>query len=212
MPAARNPVTGTNPVHSGQMTPFGIYYLATQCPGWKGKAPLMVAIALAESGGDNNAENYCCVGLWQVNVLAHTQYTRAEMRDPIKNLQAACNIYGKQGLSAWESYTNGAYKKHTDEVNKILKNAGVNEQVSEVGIFPESTVKSAEKAVSGALSWTKQLGEILGFLTSASGWVRIGKVLLGFILVILAVNQLSKISGGPDAVGAAKSAAEASAR
>jgi hypothetical protein len=55
----------------------------------------------------------------------------------------------------------------------------------------------------------RDLGKVLNFLTSSSGWVRIGKVLLGAIVVILAINQLSKLGGGPDAIGTAQRVGEA---
>lgn len=57
----------------------------------------------------------------------------------------------------------------------------------------------------------KDIASVIEFLTSPSGWVRIGKVVFGGVIVILALNQLSKISGGPDAVGGAKKVAEVGA-
>lgn len=195
-----------------QLTPWEVYQWATQCPAWKDKLPLMTAIAMAESGGNTDSENSCCVGLWQVNVLAHTQYTRAQMKNPAQNVQAACAIFKSQGLGAWESFTNGAYKKHTVEVEKSLKNAGVGEKVTEVGPVPESVVKGAENAVKGIGSWTKELGAILGFVGSSSGWLRIGKVLLGAVFLIIAVDELAKASpvSGPN-TGSIKKTVEGAA-
>lgn len=75
------------------------------------------------------------------------------------------------------------------------------------GIVKGSPLAGPAEAVNELTSWTKDLGNLLKFLSSSSGWVRIGKVILGFVLVVLALNQLSKISGGPDVVGGAQSAA-----
>ena len=90
------------------------------------------AIALAESSGNpsdiNNSEypdkpgyhvpvtgaqpEYS-VGLWQINLLAHTQYTEEQMLDPFLNAEAAVAI-SNQGtdFGAWSTYANGAYKAH----------------------------------------------------------------------------------------------------
>ncbi len=74
----------------------------------------MAAICQAESGGNASAVNPsgCGVGLGQVNVFAHTQYSAADMMDPSANADASYAIYQSQGLTAWEAYTNGAYRQY----------------------------------------------------------------------------------------------------
>jgi hypothetical protein len=67
------------------------------------------------------------------------------------------------------------------------------------------------KSIGEIAAFTGQVGGVIGFLTSSSGWVRIAKVLFGSIIIIMALNQLSKIGGGPDVVGAAGRAAQAGA-
>lgn len=73
----------------------------------------MAAIGLAESSGNPNAVNWTSrehsVGLWQINLNAHPQYTDAQMRDPVQNARAALDIYNRQGLRAWGAYTDGRY-------------------------------------------------------------------------------------------------------
>src|SRR6266508_5186915 len=67
------------------------------------------ATALAESGGppylsaNTDAENRCCVGLWQINVLVHTQYSRAQMKDPKQNAAAAYALFRRDGWRPWNS-------------------------------------------------------------------------------------------------------------
>jgi Lysozyme like domain len=83
------------------------------------------AIAQAESGGDPskinntaypNLPNYhppatgnqpeYSVGLWQINVVAHPNYTAANMLDPLKNAQAAVAISGNgRDFGAWSTFT-----------------------------------------------------------------------------------------------------------
>ena len=70
-------------------------------------APLMAAVALAESGGNPNARNPSsgACGLWQIHP------PEAGCTDPQQNAQMAVRKYGSQGLGAWEAYTNGSYQK-----------------------------------------------------------------------------------------------------
>jgi hypothetical protein len=86
-------------------------------------APVMAAIALAESGGRTNALNSTApdysVGLWQINYYGSMLPGRTKaygspsalMGDPNLQAKAAIAIEHGQGLSAWSTYTNGAFKK-----------------------------------------------------------------------------------------------------
>lgn len=70
-------------------------------------ASLMAAIALAESGGNPDAQNPSsgACGLWQINP------PESGCNDPFTNAQIAVRKYNTQGLGAWEAYTNGSYKQ-----------------------------------------------------------------------------------------------------
>lgn len=68
------------------------------------------AVAMAESGGDPSAQNLSprerSYGLWQVNVLAHSQYDPTSLRDPMYNARAAFAISsGGTDWSHWTAYT-----------------------------------------------------------------------------------------------------------
>lgn len=77
---------------------------------------LASAIALAESGGVPGAvlrssrEN--SIGLWQINLKAHPQFSEADMKDPMKNALAAM-IISKRGTdwSDWSAYTHNRYQQ-----------------------------------------------------------------------------------------------------
>jgi len=77
---------------------------------------LAAAIALAESGGIPGAivrsSKEYSVGLWQINTLAHRQYSVEDMKNPIKNAVAALQIsqHGKN-WRPWTMYRNGKYKQ-----------------------------------------------------------------------------------------------------
>lgn len=91
------------------------------------KAITMAAIMLAESGGRPDALNNnprtgdLSYGLFQINMIGNLGPARRrqfglssneDLKDPNKNIDAAINILGSSGLSAWGAYTNGSYKKY----------------------------------------------------------------------------------------------------
>lgn len=74
--------------------------------GPRGRAPLMAAIAMAESHGCTSALNSIrACGLWQIH-----PYQNGCLDGPT-NARMAVAKYNSQGLGAWQSYTNGAYKQ-----------------------------------------------------------------------------------------------------
>src|SRR5271157_2305732 len=154
-----------------------------------GDPHLMAAIALAESAGKTNAGNYCCHGLWQVNTLVHP-YTIAQMENPIENAKVAGAILKSQGLGAWESYTNGSYKKYyTGAVTPVSGTTNV----SFLG-----GVDPSELFTNPGGSLGKILGESTGGnplsligkfeqLFSGEFWIKVGKILLGIFLLMAGV-------------------------
>lgn len=176
-----------------------------------------VAVALAESGGDPNADNGTAAGVWQINYHAHTQHTAEELKDPDTNAEVAVSIYkalGTFGTSAgWVTYVSGAYKQFmtkdvADQVAKALLQGG--------------DVQSGIGAVSDAVDSTEtasvDVGDFLGKVTESlfteKGWVRILKFTIGFGIGILAIKSLFQEVPlvGPAAtaiVDAGKKAAEA---
>lgn len=79
-------------------------------------APLMAAIAEAESSGDPTSQNdqdnngtQSSYGLWQISTGTHTPPS-PNWADPVTNAKLAIQKLNTQGLSAWGTYTSGAYK------------------------------------------------------------------------------------------------------
>lgn len=79
-------------------------------------ANTMAAIALAESGGQvgaqgsKNSNGTYDYGLWQIN-SSHSQFNKQQLlSDPLYNAQAAVAVFKSQGLTAWSTYNNGAYR------------------------------------------------------------------------------------------------------
>lgn len=74
-----------------------------------------VAVALAESSGQTDVLGDpmlgVSVGLWQINLKAHPEYSRGELTDPQTNADAAYAIYAAAGRSfkPWSTFKNAAY-------------------------------------------------------------------------------------------------------
>jgi len=104
------------------------------------KIPTMVAIALAESGGDSGAHNPDAstgdnsYGLWQINMLGDLGPDRRqkfgiesneELFDPVTNAKAAKYVLEKGGgLTAWSTYKGegkGRYAEFLESANKAYQ-------------------------------------------------------------------------------------------
>lgn len=80
-------------------------------------APVMAAVAMAESGGsalarnphDNNGTQ-TSYGLWQISNGTHSPPSM-NWSDPLENARLAVQKWKSQGLGAWGTYTSGLYKR-----------------------------------------------------------------------------------------------------
>lgn len=85
----------------------------------------IVAIALAESGGNPNAynpetasgagANQGSYGLWQIFLMDNPQYANENLYDPQTNANAARDIYNNSGFGAWSTYSDGSYLSYVAE-------------------------------------------------------------------------------------------------
>lgn len=101
----------------------------------KADAPLALAVAWAEGGGDAKAKNVnddehrtIDRGLFQINDHWHPEVSDAEAYDPEKNVREAHRIWeslgGTFGTSAgWMGYTEGGYKKHLQNAREAVAKA-----------------------------------------------------------------------------------------
>lgn len=90
-----------------------------QAGGPRAVAPLMAAIAMAESGGNRLANNYTdnggtqtSWGLWQISNGTHQWPGGADPNNAMANAKYAVAKYRTQGLGAWGTYTSGAYRQY----------------------------------------------------------------------------------------------------
>lgn len=107
-------IRGVSQVYGGRQAPGGGGQYAAHVK----LAPLMAAIAEAESSGDANAYNptdnggsQTSWGLWQISNGDHSSVA-ANWNDPVMNAELAVRKYDEQGLGAWGTYTSGAYRQY----------------------------------------------------------------------------------------------------
>ena len=124
-------------VGRGKLSPKQIAQVARQAGIPEDKIPTMVAIAMAESGGNSNAHNPKypdnSFGLWQINMLDEPGYmlgaerrqrygltSNDQLKDPLTNARAALDILNSQGLSAWSVYKSGKYRDYLPDAQAAV--------------------------------------------------------------------------------------------
>lgn len=127
------PAPGSVP--GGALGPEQLVDLALQSGFTPELAPVMAAIALAESGGRTNAHNPNrstgdnSYGLWQINMIDNLGRERRrsyglkkdeDLWDPATNVRAAKKVHESQGLNAWTVYRTGAYRQYLPEAKRAL--------------------------------------------------------------------------------------------
>lgn len=181
-----------------------------------------VAIAIAESGGRDDAHNPGCCnddcgcdgcesswGLWQINLCAHPQYTPDQMIDAFKNAQAMFSISnGGTNWNPWTTYTKGVYKQYLDRGYSAAQHV-LNGDLGEVidlgndfgifGIFGDII----SSVLDGTLDAIQAIAMFVAFFANPHNWLRLGEAILGAVVLLLGTVLLirhtefgEKISGG----------------
>jgi len=166
------------------------------------QAATMAAIAGAESDwntqgrGDQNLSKYGSRGLWQIftkvwsprdlGVSNSTQWdpvSLAALDDPETNARAAKAVFVKQGLRAWSTFKNGAYKrflpggtKYTTEGGGGIGGSGYGPTVGPQ-ILPDLNPADWLK---GATDWLK------------AGALRAAFFIIGILLILLFLFREAK--------------------
>src|SRR3954470_2765126 len=172
-------------------------------------APTMAAIALAESGGNPGAIQqgvaYCGSGsnrtgwgLWQItcgnSVPAYC--IDFAMLDPWNNAEAAVAKFKAQGLSAWATYTSGAYKRYLP-----MAPPGPDGSVTDPGQFvPRGSPPPGSQGVSqpGATCGPVMASGVLVASTSPDGTLYIKQGLWGTWQAHTAAGQSKAVAISPD--------------
>jgi murein DD-endopeptidase MepM/ murein hydrolase activator NlpD len=113
---------------STTLSPGTLVQLARNAGFSSAMAPIMAAIALAESGGNPNSTNpndnggrQTSWGLWQISDGTHNM--PQGWSDPQTNANMAYQKYLSQGLGAWGTYTSGKYKDFMNAIQGATNTA-----------------------------------------------------------------------------------------
>lgn len=166
-------------------------------------APLMAAIAIAESGGNPNAHNTSgAAGLWQIL----GQPFPGNVYNPLTNAKMAVAKYNSQGLGAWATYTSGAYKQYLPPATTVNNSTGIG-PLDDVANAIGAPFNAAGAVVGDAIGTT---GQLIGLITSLQFWIRVGECIAGLILLVLGLRSLAGNDDNPIRAigGAARRAGE----
>lgn len=162
------------------------------------KAPLMAAIAMAESRGNSRARNPSgASGLWQILGAPEGWTGSTNWFDPLTNAKAAVAKEETQGLGAWATYTSGAYRmflrNNVTPANMAqLTAAGgggtppIWETILGDLTNPANATQNATNSA-GLLGGVTGALHVFGDLSSGAWWARVGKGAIGGGLVLAGV-------------------------
>ena len=187
--------------------------------GAKNLAPLMAAIALAESSGrpdalnpnDNNGTQ-SSFGLWQLSNGTH-QPPSPNWADPLENAKLAVAKYKSQGIGAWGTYTSGVYKRFLKghvPANLNVKGGGGGTSLGSVigdiisgfeggpGLAAQK-VPSTPAALTGIAAGIGKFAQAIDWFFTPNHWIRIFAGIGGGISVIAGAWALTHVGGDPGA-------------
>ena len=126
-------------------------------------APLMAAIAEAESSGNSEAYNASgATGLWQI-LGAVNSSDQGSLTNPQVNAKEAVLKYNSQGLGAWTTYTSGAYKQFLQSgtaptsVTTQLDNQSVTTDAGSTSTSSSTTTDITPSSLTSLLAPIRQL-------------------------------------------------------
>jgi hypothetical protein len=186
--------------------------------GARNQSSMAAAIATAESGGNPTAMNGQYVsGLWQINTApnANPEYTVSDMQNPLKNAQAAVAL-SKNGTdwTPWQTYTNGAYKTYYKSGVSPAPTSAQLKQYATFGSGNGNYLVNKQGQILGGgtqplgipnpLPTISTVAGLISFITDPAKLLRLGEIILGGLILLMALDQIVKSAGGPDIAGTIK--------
>lgn len=157
------------------------------------------AVALAESSGRTKVINSlgCCVGLWQINVKAHTQYKVSQMQDPQQNANAAWSISNEgRNWKPWDAFNNGSYLLYMPAAKSAVstlqqKGAAIPDKPGGLNPFDPNTDSPLPDSLENNIDGVAQLAQfptkVLAWISDRNNIFRIAKVFVGIAVGVVGV-------------------------
>lgn len=139
-----------------------------------------IAVALAESGGNSDATNSNSnrstdYGLFQINSVHSDLLNGANWRDPVENARMALAVSSNgTNWKPWVAYTTGRHLPFLARARKAAGNptGGTGITVAPVGLNPLG-------------------GDFWSTLTRKETWLRVGYFVVGGLLILIALANLT---------------------
>ena len=166
-----------------------------------------VAVMLAESDGNTNAHNTRggndARGLMQINVApqANPQYASRNLYDARTNVRTGYELWQQHGWRPWDA--SRARQVLMTPVATAAYTAAIatNPRTAATAIAQQEGIPSP---TSGPTSWGDAITGAYRFFSSGQNWGRIGKIALGGVLLVVALNVLAKPVAAPIGKGMLK--------
>jgi hypothetical protein len=192
-------------------------------------ASLMAAIAEAESGGnpsalnpDDNNGTQTSWGLWQISNGTHSSVS-PEWNNPVVNAELAIQKLNSQGLTAWGTYTSGAYRAFLSDATSATL-AGIS-SITGASSVDAAALDAAQQSASDCAWSLGGGGQLVPFISATKVSVNFcvlkksqARAMIGFgvyltgALVGLVGIALLVAAGGLKAIGPIGTAAAAGAK
>jgi hypothetical protein len=174
------------------------------------EAPIMAAIAIAESAGNAsavsrpNTNGTTDFGAWQINSSHAAVLNSGDRFSLADNARMARQVYVAQGFKAWSTYNNGAYKQHLSGNGSNNGNGGILGTVGTVVGQAMGAVTAGTKTAVGNALGLDGLTNVLSKIGSDLVSTFLALTLFTVGALILARNTGAVQATKHAAVGAAK--------
>ncbi len=145
---------------------------------------MTVAVAYLESGWDPNREGEIDPrdkGLMQINSHYHPEVLQINWRNPQENMNLAFRIWQTRGWGEW--HTAGAARLVRNRAD-IVQAVASSHSVGDIAGVAASAV--------GDATGLKDIANAVKFFTVGRNWARIGEMVLGGALLLIALNILAR--------------------
>ncbi len=203
-----------NPLNKPRKQKVKASQLYVMAGGKQEDAKFMGEVAVGESHCTNSATNPIpCSGhshahcIWQIcgihyaklGYKSEAEFVKAIKADPMECARAAVAVMNSQGRGAW---TGTRYVGTGRDCSVTIRGDSASQNINQAASSVAGAVTDPMEAIAAVL---KPIGDFFQIITSADTWIRVGKVLLGAIILLFVVNQLS----GGAIMGSARRAARA---
>jgi Lysozyme like domain len=155
------------------------------------------AVAIAESLRNTDAigDGGNSFGLWQIHKPSHPELFSGNpnWRDPNVNARMAKSVRdGPRGWNAWTTYRTGLYLLWVPAVTgavRTVETEGGAQRIGEAAQGVQETVETLSDPLGGV---NDTLKGIVAFLREGRNWGRIGMIVVGGILVIVAAGIIAR--------------------